>query len=776
MAGVSNVSTRAYESMVAKFARASAAAAKPKGSPLAAANIQKVATATTRSAVTVSVSAVAQNLAASITTANVKAAGTVSTPLPMDANVRAVMFVAQGATKTLTNPGAWYWRTDTSTPTYTAGSGLSNAAKTLTYSFLSSATGADNTSFRVMSAAEKTAVRGALDYVSSVCGLTFTEASDGAKGNICFGTNKQKDSAGYATPPTGATTTNGSVNLFMNNSGTNAAIDMSIGSYGWEALVHEIGHTLGLKHPGNYNAGGGGAPAPYIAKSLDTRRFSLMSYNDAADMKIVSVADDKATQSTVNPATLQVYDVMALQWLYGAPITPLSQADFSKAGPMSGALTNTGQTSGTIIGNQDRANVIDLNPVNLTTLPSSVTHYSSIGIRDPYADLPTQFNTAAKFTAAFGTKLSATYTGINNLAIAPDSVYTTAIGGAKNDTLIGNAVSDITLQGNAGIDLFIVDPDGKAGKGQKIKVLGENGQGDGLSKNVLVLPGVSAANWSFSNGILTSSDGYYALTVSDVSAVKFGRTGLALSLDDFSTALNKTSALTALNKKLGKLTAVTGAPNLYTAANGNALVWGTGIDAKLGVTAKTNATQLLSSDGYVALGANQSIASSVVNADKSLTLLIAEKANGVTTSLKSMTFDTDGRQVGETQTTSLASLSDLVQAEYKYKLDFNGDKKVGFVVTSKLTPTDKSLKYAVYSMTSGGQTLAAFGVEGSKAGALLAPSTSMVLKNADGSPFALPSLTSYGYGFSTKAGVYSSLTLKLNGKDYVFGADGKLAA
>ena len=775
MAGVSYVSTRAYQSMVSRFAQETPAA-KPTG--LSRAPVpQKPLSATSQSSVAVSLSAEARQLAASIAPASAKAVGSVATPLPTDANIRAVMFVAQAASKSVTSPGAWYWRTDTTTPTYSAGSGLSNAAKTLTYSFMSSASGSDNTNFRSMSDTEKDSVRAALDYVSSVCGLTFTQAADGATGNICFGTNRQTNSAGYATPPSGATTSSGSVNLFMNNNGSASDIDMSLGSYGWEALVHEIGHTLGLKHPGNYNAGGGGTPAPYIAKPLDTRRYTLMSYNDAADMKLVSVANNRASQFSVNPATFQVYDVMALQWLYGAPVAAQSQADFSSAQPMSSTLTNAGQTSGTITGHQSRANVIDLNPVSLAKTPSDAAHYSSIGITDPYADLPAQFNTSAKFAATFGTKLKATYTGANNLAIAPDSVFTTAIGGAKNDTLIGNAASNITLQGNAGIDLFIVDPDGKVGANQQVRVMGEDAQSDGSARNVLVLPGVSAANWSFSDGVLRSSDGYYALTVSDISSVKFARSGLALSLDDFSsTALNKTSAAAVLNNRFGKLTAVTGGAKLYVAANGNTLVWGTGIDARLGVTAKTNATQLITQDGYLALGANQSIASSVVNADKSLSLVIAEKNNGVTTSLKTMKFDSDGRQIGDAQTTSLASLNDLVQAEYKYKLDLNGDKKVGFVVTSKLTPSAKSIKYAVYSMVSNGQTITAFGAEGARAGNALSATTSMILKNGDGTPFALPPLTSYGYRYSTQGGAYTGLTLSLNGQDYAFGADGKLTS
>lgn len=39
----------------------------------------------------------------------------------------------------------------------------------------------------------------------------------------------------------------------------------------WEYLTytHEIGHAIGLKHPGNYNAGGGGTGGPYLPGAED---------------------------------------------------------------------------------------------------------------------------------------------------------------------------------------------------------------------------------------------------------------------------------------------------------------------------------------------------------------------------------------------------------------------------------------------------------------------------------------------------------------------------
>lgn len=76
------------------------------------------------------------------------------------------------------------------------------------------------------------------------------------------------------------------------------------GSYGFETLTHELLHTLGLKHPGNYFFGGGVPQPPYLPFSLDNTTNTVMSYN----------YNDVA----VGGVGLMPYDILALQYLYGA--------------------------------------------------------------------------------------------------------------------------------------------------------------------------------------------------------------------------------------------------------------------------------------------------------------------------------------------------------------------------------------------------------------------------------------------------------------------------
>jgi hypothetical protein len=70
-------------------------------------------------------------------------------------------------------------------------------------------------------------------------------------------------------------------------------------------VLHEIGHTLGLKHTGDYDAAGFTPPPPFLPPDEDNGRYSVMSYNN-----------DDATFGVID--SLGVYDIAALQARFGA--------------------------------------------------------------------------------------------------------------------------------------------------------------------------------------------------------------------------------------------------------------------------------------------------------------------------------------------------------------------------------------------------------------------------------------------------------------------------
>lgn len=91
-------------------------------------------------------------------------------------------------------------------------------------------------------------------------------------------------------------------------SGANRLPSYEPGSQGWFLLLHELGHTLGLKHP--HDDGGTGHPTfnELGIGRLDHDYVSIMSYNDDADWNVFEW----------DPATPMIFDVIGLQYLYGA--------------------------------------------------------------------------------------------------------------------------------------------------------------------------------------------------------------------------------------------------------------------------------------------------------------------------------------------------------------------------------------------------------------------------------------------------------------------------
>ena len=73
----------------------------------------------------------------------------------------------------------------------------------------------------------------------------------------------------------------------------------------FDTVLHEIGHAMSQKHPGNYDINPQNAPpGPYLPPGEDHTKFTVMSYNGNPELNS-------------DPQRLMLYDIAALQQRWG---------------------------------------------------------------------------------------------------------------------------------------------------------------------------------------------------------------------------------------------------------------------------------------------------------------------------------------------------------------------------------------------------------------------------------------------------------------------------
>lgn len=148
--------------------------------------------------------------------------------------------------------------------------------------------------FASFTEAQRNATRELIESWDDLVSVSFVETSandaDINFGNLASAPTTQA----YARLPFGTLTANPDINAQIQPIAGDVWISASQasnfwldeGGYGLQTLTHEIGHGLGLSHPGGYNAAPGvsityGANAEYYQ---DTRVYTVMSYFNASSI------------------------------------------------------------------------------------------------------------------------------------------------------------------------------------------------------------------------------------------------------------------------------------------------------------------------------------------------------------------------------------------------------------------------------------------------------------------------------------------------------------
>lgn len=276
------------------------------------------------------------------------------------------------------------------------------------------------------------------NYIEPFINLKFDEVADTVSsfGQIRIMYSNGPDYAYAYLPVAGSDNRSGDIHLsprFGNDPiGT---FDGAPGNYGFQTLIHEFLHALGLKHPGNYNGNDPGE-GPFLSPNLDNNTSSVMSYNSTGSFN----------------SGLMPYDILALQQLYGA--STLNSGDttytFSTTHSFQDGTRNWGTATLTKLAIWDSGGV---DTFNFSQLSANALGYRFDLSAGGMLSTRSAFNSATYQN--FGDRSNRIFTTTAaGTAIAFNVTIENVIGSTSNDTILGNAANNF-LRGNSGNDLLI---------------------------------------------------------------------------------------------------------------------------------------------------------------------------------------------------------------------------------------------------------------------------------------------------------------------------------
>jgi len=257
----------------------------------------------------------------------------------------------------------------------------------------------------------------------------------------------------------------------------------SPGGYGNTTLIHELGHTLGLSHPGNYNGPGATTYAAQAEYAQDSMQYSIMSYWAGSNTGALTVNWSLFLNNFAQ--TPMVHDIYVIQAKYGKdPNTRTGDTvygfnstadrdiyDFTKNPYPYLAIYDAGGNDTIDLSGFSASQFINLQPGSFSSIGDAIptadvinanmdahnaamgTNYGDVSQATVTAVGTSYMNAAAARIQAF-TGVSGIYaTAHDNFGIAYGVTIENAIGGSARDLMYGNEVGN-RLEGRGGNDVI----------------------------------------------------------------------------------------------------------------------------------------------------------------------------------------------------------------------------------------------------------------------------------------------------------------------------------